>query len=1237
MDKQQPENKQTNVPSEQPQTENVSNPSASASSGTEGLRSPFELAQTYQAQNAAENQQTLTTDSFTLQNAPGYEMWMGDPETYSYTVEELPRCSVSELGYYAVDGFQGALGGVGKGIEELTETSALLVNWGLHLGGINYSLPTDYDFVPNILKPKTWLGRLTQASVSFATKSYVLGAVGGRFTKASSLAQSVVDDAALKTSVVTKLPYKVVSPVMNSVAKGFFVDLTRNPRDAIRFSDYFAQCDSPFLNNIITQSLATNPTNPDELNERVKNACEGIVTNAMAGLIGVFAKQQWYKMHNKIWPKSLDADRLRYAEQVRQECEDYVTSGKVPEYGNPKVKPGRKDVREKLEKEAFYTPKSGKVDNILIPNADKKDTLLNRDYMTPTAARATKELDDLMRENIMARANELENGGEWKIDATSIKKQAKAWVDRLSPLEVTEAAPELEEAAVSATNEAMKKQINLAALYQLRVAPDIYSTYAKIITAQQNGTVTPDMIKELAGTLANGVKTGSCLYRVRARFGALLASLKNVSNYQAQVSDVKTTLLDMSDDEIKATFDALDPEIVVKLAGTMNAISEAGNSTEAMAWLMKASQEIVNGNTESLMQSIGKNLTDWLYFSRLSGLNTHIRNSVENFVRSGTIDPADTYFTSLAQTGSFEHANGKLAAGLLGSKVGFEKARQAVALTWKYGQPVLESKNSPTLNISASDAGLLKKIQTSMTSDALQAADEFWAQINYSKKVYEALYDMQHSSEWKQAFKGASNAVKEAYATLFVRGHYRDSAIGPGVVARSMTASRILDTKWNIDSKKLLNETTDILMQTEHPEQRFYQWLTATKRLPFIGPLIQPFVRVTYNQTADIAWRHNPIGLLRLLGNPDLTPDDKAKVWGQFATTCIMFTAGAELVAAGKVTGGGPRSGTARAAWLEMGYKPYSYMSDDGTIIPLGNFSAAAPAMLIADMYERFWDVDRDDPEGESIFTTAFNAFTGYMLDKSFVTGLNDFINAVNNLDGGYFIQNNIASMFTPNALTTLRNMTDSSVREQKDKVAGLPTGQIMNRLPGLSYAKPVKYSWLTGDPVEDAFTGGLGEYGGTLRMIQAALLPISKKKNMTEEDKLFLETMTKVKGVSAPKRITSHNVPLDDEDYSEFCKIMGTIKVEGQTLKERVVDLIQSPTWSTLGSNPSGHQLSENKNRAIKRIVDAYKDAAEAKMFELHPAMMEYAVEHYNWEQQHQFDESLPEPVYQKLVSEFE
>ena len=1201
----------------------------------QSIRTPTEQARTQEL-----NQEQPESSFFSPLAMNGSEMWTGQAKTFDEAVTQVPVANLDSLPTYSVDAFEGAIAGVPKAVEELAETANSITNWGLEKLGVEYRFPEDIDLVPDVLKPKTFIGGLAQTSVSFAVRSWILGSIIGSSDKASELLKKGSDSLSLYVSQKLNLPFDVAKGFVKNIGQGFVTDLTRNPNDAMRFSDWLTQLDNPICNNAITQYLKSDPTD-STAEMRFKNALEGIVPNALIGLMSVHAKKMWYKAHDKIWPKSLDADEVRWNKEIRAEIEQSLANNTNVEVGNPKVpKPNPGPKTPEMLTEETYLPKSGHINTVLMPNADKKDTLLNPNYMTKQAQYWTKKMDDATRLEVEALGNQTENGDLWKISSRKMKNDAVAFVQRLNPLDAPETAKQLESEAVNATNEAMEKQIRLACLYQMRAVPAVNRSYAKFITAAQNNAMTPQIVQDLADDLALTTKLGAQLYRVRGRFGALLQSLQQSSNFTPDPNNtVTTTLLDMSDDQIKDMFRKLKPDVLAQLAGGMNAVGEATNSTQAMAWFIGQAQDLVNNNARTGEEVFRHWFEKILYFSRLSGPNTHVRNNIENLTRAGLIDPSDRYFASLVHTGSFDFANGELAAGIKGAKIGWEKAKQALYYVTKYGENVLESNNKPVIK---TDDGILSRI-LEKPGIGLNAADEILAQTVYSEKAHQALFRKTNSAEWKAVFGDAPEAVKKKFEDTFINSYYRDAAIAPGVVAHGLTSSRLVDTRWGINATQALNETRDVLMKGIHAENKLYQWCQATRRIPYLGPLIMPFVRVSYNVGADALVRHNPIGLVRLLLQKDLDPEAKAKVWGQFATTAIMFVAGAELVSAGKITGAGPRSQAARAAWFEAGYRPYSYMTDDGTVIPIGNMTAAAPFTLIADMYERFWDVDYKDPEGQNIFVSAINSFTGYMLDKTVLQGAIEFANGLHDRNLSYFFNSNFSSFFTPQIFNTARSMIDSNIREHKDSIGGfIPSATIANRTPFLSYTNPIKYSWLTGEPIEDAFTGGLGEYGGSLRAVQAALLPVSKR-NMNKNQK-FLEIMAKTKTVQGPDRVFSTGVVLNDEDYSEYCKLIGTYKAQisdgvpseyvGKTLEQALTHDFETEEWKKAGVDPSPKTLSKAREDLIRRTCNMWYRMAENQMYERHPDMEKFAEEHTRWyKEQRAGLTDAPEPVYRKLI----
>ena len=101
-------------------------------------------------------------------------------------------------------------------------------------------------------------------------------------------------------------------------------------------------------------------------------------------------------------------------------------------------------------------------------------------------------------------------------------------------------------------------------------------------------------------------------------------------------------------------------------------------------------------------------------------------------------------------------------------------------------------------------------------------------------------------------------------------------------------------------------------------------------------------------------------------------------------------------------------------------------------------------------------------------------------------------------------------------------------------------TAQVLNATPFTSDKVPLRYNWLTGEPVSYA-------------------KPFNSK---VGADAVTEELLRLGEAVFGKPEKTIHGVKLTPEQYSRFCQLHGTIKISGKTLHDALAETIAHPRY---------------------------------------------------------------------------
>lgn len=315
----------------------------------------------------------------------------------------------------------------------------------------------------------------------------------------------------------------------------------------------------------------------------------------------------------------------------------------------------------------------------------------------------------------------------------------------------------------------------------------------------------------------------------------------------------------------------------------------------------------------------------------------------------------------------------------------------------------------------------------------------------------------------------------------------------------------------------------------------------------------------------------------------------------------IMATAGS-LAAAGYITGGGPADKGLRDNLYREGWQPYSIKIGDtyykvGQLEPLGTLLG-----LAADFSEIAGQVP--DAQADELAVLLASAASKVFINKTYLRGLSDTMEAIN--DPGRYGKNfvkNFAGSLVPftSLMATVSREIDPVMRESRaGREAWLPALQtVMNsmkaRVPGYSQDLPPRRN-LWGEPI--VLQGGVGP-----DMI-SPIFTSTRKYSPVD-----LEMIGNDVAVSMPQR-SIKGVDLTAQEYDRYVQLAGSeLKSPGSGLgcKEALAAMIKTPEYQRQSEGPDG-----GRAYMIKQVIQTYRRAAEAQMFEEFPELKDLIVAGY-------------------------
>lgn len=357
-----------------------------------------------------------------------------------------------------------------------------------------------------------------------------------------------------------------------------------------------------------------------------------------------------------------------------------------------------------------------------------------------------------------------------------------------------------------------------------------------------------------------------------------------------------------------------------------------------------------------------------------------------------------------------------------------------------------------------------------------------------------------------------------------------------------------------------------------------------------VGHFLLPFV-ITPSNIFSYTFRHLPTAAFF----PEWRAEYEAggrrrhRAVGQVAMGTSVLMLGIALAQMGVLTGSGPDDREDRRELMAnqgLGWQPFSVRTGSHTFT-VDRLDPVSSLLLIgAEINEIYanktWSDEPDEHLGEVLMGSAL-AIGRLMLEKSYLTGVRDFLKAIDDENFAQSYANRTAAaVTTPSVVAEVRRQQDPFWREADTLLAA-----IKNRLPGSSSTLPKEYDAM-GRP--KVYQSGLG-------VVYDSAMPFIAKKidpEPIDEELMRLRylpsPMDRVIGVSVAGQRVPVNLREHPEIYSRMTELMGGSEEYGiPPIISVLNELVESPGYASLmdGSSP----LEGSKARAIRDVFSQYRE----------------------------------------------
>ena len=1070
----------------------------------------------------------------------------------------------------AFDVVKGVLSGPIKEVENTIQAGrdvADLVD-NKFLDGDNVEDNKKVEIVPDFMAPETQLGKAAQAVSAFATGWVSMGRLISMPLKGLK--------GVAKVAQAMPRAAKATSYFGKDYLLGFINEdgSSENLANVLQENGY--------LNRHIAQYLAADPDDPWAEN-RAKGALIGTGLGVMTDLaMGVFrgVKASWLaerkgdidaalaarkEAAEKLGTEGASALPSTYDEAVAQEWD------KIKDLAKPdlnKLTPQAQ--RQIVAKEVIADPKGylaaarkyfntdnlqdAKVKALIDTYQDDLGETLVRDVPTLLNTHldgieylVSHNADEAFDKNWFLSTGEL-NG----VDAVKATGRRYAALDYAVPRHLERIA------------QAVKDQ-DAGALEEAR---NMTEAVLEIVADQKQAFLT-------ASHTLNAARANSWFAETAGKYGAKGPQGHEMAENFAE--SVKKLVAEKSDDEITDFMEAV-------ITASRN--GEGSKEVMRLAALLTPAKSALRQQMKIPDNKLVNSLIRFRYFSMLSSLKTHLRAAIGSAAMVPIVSlEQGVKAMALGFMDGMEHggATGALKGLKTGSTYGLyyqqgllKALPQASRNFWnslKYAEAIARpSKAVKDVQELGASYKWADNVITNYPFRLLQAVDEFFGTLTGTAKAYQdAMITMRRQDFLKNVPKELRADIAAKYVDNFMQNSFMDVTMKDGTKLHGGLA--------RADSVRIAEDVA-FQQALEGSLGKLNSFINSS----ILARTIMPFVRTPVNITKAWTVTRNPffqffgVGKAIKSGNKEAIAEAMANL-----TSGVILWGGAfGLAASGKITGEGPKDREQRDMLYQLGWRPLSYRSEDGSYTSLNALEPYGSVLgFFATMFER---AQREGLDTYSIGNIA-HALKIAVVDKSFMKGLSDLMLNIERDKAGDWATD-IPVSFVPGILRDFGMATDPVRRAYGDDFFTRALG----RTPWKDELAP-QYSWLTGMPQFYGDATGLG--------------PFLDFMNTSEiKSDIVVEELSRVPDLAGPTgKIGNHK--LTDREQAIFNAEMGNIEIGGMRLWEALAAEITSEEYQNLREqypDPNDFSVAPERAERLNNIVTEYRKAAQNAFLRKYP-----------------------------------
>lgn len=472
-------------------------------------------------------------------------------------------------------------------------------------------------------------------------------------------------------------------------------------------------------------------------------------------------------------------------------------------------------------------------------------------------------------------------------------------------------------------------------------------------------------------------------------------------------------------------------------------------------------------------------------------------------------------------------------------------------------------------------AELNQFVSTEMAK-AVDARGRFWNFDNTMKAGYEAA-TIRGITERSERFKFATRYAEEKAAT-------------------DMT----VETLDGIERAKQFGQT--VTFQNPLDPSSFHGRLGGVLQNTPVVNLVFPFYKTPINIFKQ-AFRNTPVlGQVIDTLTKEFThanPERAAMARGRTAQAMLMLPTVMALTQNGTITGHGPTNPRERALLMETGWRPYSLKIGNEYLSYLRFDPLSTPIGLIADITEH-WNNGHEANDLNRLMATTLSALTWNIGSRSYLKGLSDLMSFASNptTQQAQNLTKSLASPLVPGVFKDIKMLVEQNVADPMKDVRTIADAWI-DRIP---YGEK-----LFGHIIDKRYNA-LGEpanknIGGA---IEKATSMIARSE--LTDDKLMQELAAINASIGRPGHILGgpggvdlRRIRIGDQSaYGRYQELTGTVRVQGKTLRQALVDLTRSSEYRKLSDEKieteNGVIVSPKENK-IRQVVRVYREKAREQL----------------------------------------